>query len=115
MAKADRRELVNRLVILLAHLLKWQYQLGQLSEIWEKFQGSSWRASIIEQRARIRKELRDLPSLKGYFAEAMAKAYPDAVELAADESGLPVETFPPVCPYTAEQLLDKTFFPAAQK
>lgn len=42
MGKRAKRELVSRFIILIAHLLKWQYQA--------EMRGNSWRFSIIEQR-----------------------------------------------------------------
>jgi hypothetical protein len=38
-------------------------------------------------------------------------AYSDAVELASDDTGLAKSTFPTTCPYSLEQLLEKSFFP----
>ena len=35
MAKRDKRELVSHFIILIAHLLKWQFQLKQLTEQWQ--------------------------------------------------------------------------------
>ena len=40
MAKRDRREVYNRLVVLLAHLLKWEYQPAG--------RGRSWQVTILE-------------------------------------------------------------------
>ncbi|BAP54684.1 hypothetical protein THII_0387 [Thioploca ingrica] len=57
MAGRDRNELVSRLKILIAHLLKWQFQLQQLSERWKEFDGRSWQRSIIEQRSEIADQL----------------------------------------------------------
>jgi hypothetical protein len=111
MGKSERRELENRLTILLAHLLKWQYQLPLLSERWREFDGRSWRTTIIEQRDRINKRLHKTPGLRSAFAESLAESYADAVTLAAKESGLPEATFPPACPYTATELLDDAFYP----
>jgi len=37
MGRSERNELENRLVILLAHLLKWQFQYGQISDRWKEF------------------------------------------------------------------------------
>jgi hypothetical protein len=91
--------------------LKWQFQLKQLSERWEEFKGSSWRAAIVEQRSEIQDQLENNPSLKRHLSEALAKAYPKAIALAVDETGLPKKTFPLACPYSLEQLLDKTFYP----
>lgn len=113
MSKSDQHELENRLTILLAHLLKWEYQLQTLSERWREFDGRSWRATIIEQRNRVTKHLKKSPGLKSLLAETIAEAYLDAVQLASDETGLPPETFPADCPYLANQLLDNRFYPAA--
>ncbi|BAP57650.1 hypothetical protein THII_3353 [Thioploca ingrica] len=111
MARRDRDELVSRLVILMAHLLKWQFQLSQLSEQWKEFDGRSWRRSIIEQRNEILRQLRNKPSLKSYLPDAVVEAYPDAVKIAAQETRLAPSTFPSENPYAIEQLLDEDFYP----
>lgn len=111
MARRDRDELVSRLVVLIAHLLKWQFQLGQLSDRWKEFDGRSWRRSIIEQRHEIFRQLRNKPSLKSYLHDAVIEAYPDALESAIEETNLPESTFPQICPYSLEQLVDKKFYP----
>lgn len=112
MSKSDRRELQSRLLILLAHLLKWEYQYQTLAERWREFKGDSWRSTIIEQRTQLSGLLKQSPGLKSALVDMIERTYPDAVELACDESGLPSETFPTHCPYPKEQLLDKGFFPA---
>ena len=111
MSKSERRELESRLLILIAHLLKWEYQYQALSERWREFKGDSWRATITEQRKQLAVLLRQSPGLKSILAETIVAAYPDAVDLASKESHLPVETFPEACPYTAEQLLWDDFYP----
>ncbi|MBB1127158.1 DUF29 domain-containing protein [Thiospirillum jenense] len=111
MSKSEQRELESRLLVLIAHLLKWQYQYQTLSERWREFDGRSWRATIIEQRKRLTLLLRNSPGLKAIFIETMTAVYADAIELVCDETGLPATTFPINCPYTAEQLLDKTYYP----
>jgi len=111
MAKRDKRELINHFAVLIAHLLKWQFQLKQLTEQWQTYQGSSWRGSITEQRLQIAKQLRDSPSLKNYLTESIENAYLDAVKIALRETQLPSSTFPVECPYTVEQLLDEDFYP----
>ena len=103
MGKSNVRELESRFVILIAHLLKWQFQVDK--------QNSGWRGSIIEQRVQILRLLRKIPSLKRELPNAVSDAYTDALCLAIDETGLPKKTFPLACPYSLEQLLDKTFYP----
>ncbi len=104
MAKKDKSELVNRLVILIAHLLKWQYQSNR--------QGKSWRVTIDEQRDQVTAGLlEETPSLKPYLVEAVKKSYSRAVKLAAKETGYTISHFPKQCPYNLAQLLDEDYYP----
>jgi hypothetical protein len=48
--KAERRELRSRLEVLILHLLKWDHQSSHRS--------NQWRATVQEQRTRIRRLLR---------------------------------------------------------
>ncbi|OUD13964.1 DUF29 domain-containing protein [Thioflexithrix psekupsensis] len=113
MANRDKHELVSHLVILMAHLLRWQFQLKHLTERWGEFQGNSWRASMIEQRYRVQAQLEHIPSLKNALNDSIIRAYPKAVLLAAKETGLDKNHFPIHCPYTVEQILDDDFYPQA--
>jgi len=103
MAKRDKRELTSRLMILIAHLLKWQFQ--------PENQNGSWRGSIREQRIQLLEQLEESPSLRNNLDESVVKAYPRALALAVDETGLSSKNFPPECPYTLKQLLDENFYP----
>lgn len=111
MGKSNRRELINCFVPLIAHLLKWQYQYKQLQERWGSFTSGSWKGTITEQRTNIIDILADIPSFKGYLDEAVTIAYPKAVKIAVNETGLSKAIFPNACPYTIEQLLDEDFYP----
>ena len=113
MGKSERRELESRLLILLAHLLKWEYQYHALSERWREFKGDSWRETIVEQRKQLAVLLRQSPGLKPVVAETILAAYRDALDLASKETRLPPETFPARCPYSAEQLLNDDFYPGS--
>ena len=103
MGRSERRELVNRLVILLLHLLKWQYQPA--------LRGNSWRLSIKEQRLRLNGHLADNPSLKFYLDQAIAQAYRLALIEAERQTGLSEQTFPAQCPYTFGKMTDNAFWP----
>jgi hypothetical protein len=111
MAKRDKHELISHLIILIAHLLKWQFQLKQLSQTWIEFEGKSWKRSIDEQRKQIQRQLNMSPSLKSYLLQAVAESYEDAVALASKETQLSITLFPLHCPYTIEQLFDEDFYP----
>jgi hypothetical protein len=115
MGKSERDELENRLVILLAHLLKWQYQYQTLSERWREFKGDSWRATIIEQRERIQKRLKKSPGLKSQLATIIVDAYADAVQLASKETRFAVTVFPEQCPYHSTQIIDEDYYPVSSE
>ena len=103
LARSEKREIENRLGVLLVHLLKWRHQPAQRS--------GGWASTIIEQRARLLKRLQESPSLRGYPAEVLDEEYAIAREKAAAETELRAATFPKTCPYTIDQVLDPDFLP----
>ena len=103
LGRQQRSELRNRLSVLLMHLLKWEYQPSKRSR--------SWNLTIRIQRIDIADLLAESPSLKPYLLEAIDKAYKKAVLAAAKETSLPEATFPDEASYTAQQILDGSFFP----
>lgn len=107
MGKNNQRELNSRFKILLAQLLKWQYQPEHRSK--------SWQRSIDEQRSELDDLIEENPSLTTRFSHAVANAYPKAVKLAVKETRLSLNTFPQKCPYLLEQILDENFYPEGQQ
>jgi hypothetical protein len=103
MGKAEKRELLSRLSVLLLHLLKWQFQPGR--------RGASWEVTIRNQRRALARHLADNPSLKPKAPEALSDAYGDARGEAYAETGLPEETFPATCPWTFDELMAEDFWP----
>jgi Domain of unknown function DUF29 len=103
MAKSEQRSIFSHLKILLMHLLKWQFQSEK--------QTASWRLSIRNARQEIEDLVADSPSLQTRPAEQLATVYKKARENAADETELPIKTFPMECPYTIEQVLDGNWLP----
>ena len=101
--KSEKRELASRMSLLLAHLLKWQYQPVR--------RGSSWERTIRIQRKEVIYELAETPSLKSLLrnTEWMDLVWGKAVSSATDETGL--DSFPEICPWTNEQILSQEFFP----
>jgi hypothetical protein len=95
-ARRDRRDVKRRLGILMAHLLKWEFQPDRRSR--------NWRATIVTQRQEL-VELAGSGVLRTHADAVLAESYANAVELAAAETGLATDTFPAECPYTVEQLL----------
>ena len=103
LGRQERRELRNRLTVLLGHLLKWHFQ--------PKKRSNSWLATIREQRREVATLLQENPSLKAYLNEALQLAYQSGIDLAVRETELPYGTFPEICPYTLEQILSSEFLP----
>lgn len=102
---SERRELESRLKILLAHLLKWQYQASART--------AGWLGIIDEQRDQLDTLLRQSPSLRRLVPEYLSAAYPKARRSAARETGLASAQFPPACPYGEAQVLDPEFLPGS--
>jgi hypothetical protein len=103
MGKSLRRELRNRMVVLLAHLLKWQCQPNHRSR--------SWSGTAREQRRQINDLLAESASLRPVLAQELAPLYSAARGKAADETGFPETTFPADCPFTLAQILAQDFLP----
>jgi hypothetical protein len=101
LGKQERRELENRLGVLIGHLLKWAYQPEKRTK--------SWRATIREQRKEVLKLLKQNPSLKSYLPEAIASAHESGLALVVRETPLDYEDLPVECPFSLEQIFDLTF------
>src|SRR5215510_13455877 len=94
---SQKHALGSHLRNLVMHLLKWHYQPSGHQT------GYSWRSSIYNDRDDIAVILEDSPSLRREVPGLLARRYSAARMLAHDETGLPLATFPPECPWTAEQ------------
>jgi Domain of unknown function DUF29 len=103
MGRSERRRLESNLIIVLLHLLKWQYQPTHRS--------GSWESSIIEHRRRIRKAIKESPSLQPYLKTILEECYTEAVKQARAETSLPVTIFPAECPYDLTAVMDDEFLP----
>ncbi len=103
MGKRERRELSSRIVVLVAHLLKWVQQPDQRTP--------SWKVTIGSQRREIAALLDDNPSLRPEVSRQVMLRWTAAVDDAATETRLPADTFPASCPWSAEEILDGAFYP----
>ena len=94
----DKLESAIRIVLL--HLLKWDHQPERRSR--------SWVGSIVEQRRRVARVLKKNPGLKPHTAEAVTEGYEDARTDAAVETGQPETSFPDTCPYSWDDILNRS-------
>ncbi len=104
MGAREKRELRNRLRVLLMHLLKWQYQPEYIGR-------NSWYRTIRTQRKELSYHIVDNPGLKQTIPESLERAYDLALDDAVAETGLPLKTFPEVSPWQFEQVIDPDFWP----
>jgi hypothetical protein len=107
MGRSEKRAVESNLVVVLLHLLKYQYQPQKRS--------NSWKVSIREHRRRLRKLLQDSPSLQPYFKEVFHECYQDAREQASDETGLSLEMFSIESPFTPEETMNCDYLPDANR
>ena len=104
MGRHERHSLESNFIVIMIHLLKWQFQPQQRS--------GSWEGSIVEHRRRVNKALKDSPSLDPYLVSCEAECYKEAVEQVKAETGLPLEAFPLDCPYELADMLKVGFLPS---
>lgn len=103
MGNSQKDALESNLRVLLMHLLKYKYQSSKRSNF--------WLYTIREHRKRILKAFKKSPSLKNYYHTVFDESYQDGRELAADESGLSIKTFPEKCPFRPDDILNLDYLP----
>jgi len=103
MGRREKRELRSRLIILLMHLLKWQYQPQKRTE--------SWLNTINEQRISLEELFEDSPSLKPLLADIFDQCYQKARLKAVTETGLDITSFPDASPWNESETLDFEYLP----
>jgi len=101
--KSEQRELANRMSVLIAHLLKWQFQPER--------QSRSWQITIRNQRRAIQLHLRQVPSLRTKLddTEWWEIIWGDAVYQASKETGL--DNFPEMCTWSINNILSDSWLP----
>jgi Domain of unknown function DUF29 len=103
--KSEQRELASRMSVLLAHLLKWQFQPSRRSK--------SWEFTIRTQRKEVAYVLDEAPSLRGKFGDSawLDIVWSKARSVASNETGLDLDVFPEVFPWVVDDVLSQEFHP----
>jgi len=101
LGKWDKRDLEQRLEMLLIQLLTW----------WAKPEDrcGRWQSAIRTQRDELELLLRDSPSLEIQVPALLTDAYSHAREIVLEETRL--YTLPENCPFTPVQVLSADFWP----
>jgi hypothetical protein len=103
--KSEQRELASRMSVLLAHLLKWQFQPSRRSK--------SWQFTIRTQRKEVAYVLHEAPSLRSKFNDAawLDIVWSKARSAASNETGLDLDAFPESLPWPVDDVLSQEFHP----
>ena len=105
MAGSDRREVGNRLKIILIHLLKLAYCFYPQPR-------QTWRDSVQAQRSSLDILFDQSPSLRRLAPELLDKAYDRALAQTKDETiDLSMDMLPTVNPFSFDSILDLTYIP----
>jgi hypothetical protein len=101
--KSEQRELESRMAVLVAHLIKWQFQPSH--------RGVSWEVTIKTQRKNIARRLQKTPSLKSIISndDFWLEIWDDAIDIATKETGM--SGFPELCPWEYNQIINSEFWP----
>ncbi len=105
LAKAQKRELKSRLIVLIEHLLKLTYWESERDD-----NARGWKNTIVEQRRQIELLLEDSPSLQPLLADLFESCYVRAKQDTSYKTGLPIEIFPQYPPFSFEQALKFDYF-----
>ena len=97
LGKSEKRAIKSNLIVVILHLLKWQYQPQKRS--------NSWKSSIREHRRRIQELLTDSPSLNNYLETEYPDIYQDAIATMSFDFDIPEDNFVEV-----EQIMESNYF-----
>lgn len=102
--KAEKREFEKTMSILLAYLIKWQYQPSH--------RGASWKRTINAKRKGIGYHLKETPSLKLELEDPdfWSLSWNDGSRIAENETGM-LNVFPESCPWSIELVMNSEFWP----
>jgi Domain of unknown function DUF29 len=104
MGRSEKNALKSNLRVLLMNLLKYKYQSEKRT--------NSWVYTIIEHRIRLGDTFKTSPSLYRFFEDIFNESYQNARKVAAGETGLSINEFPPESPFTVEEVLNGDFLPS---
>lgn len=90
---------------LCAWFITWNYAVPQ------RLAHPHWYVRTVQERVQIEVIVGTSPSLRPRLAADLADAWGHGREVASEETGLPLDTFPETCPCTAAQVIHASFWP----
>jgi len=112
MAESASGELYNRLIVLLAHLLKLTIAVEVLPGVYDRAQ-RGWRLTCREQRRRLARLLARNPSLTPTVEDEVTAAYEVAQLQALAALQVQEAQIPTQCPWTDAEVQAEHFWPDA--
>jgi hypothetical protein len=103
--RQDAHRLWEHLRELLVWFLAWNYAPDQ------RLHHPQWYVRTVNERVAIEVILGCSPSLRVDLVEDLPGCYAHGREVASEETGLPLETFPEACPWTVQQVINHSFWP----
>lgn len=103
LGRSERSAVKNLLLQIIIHLLLYEFWLTEREK-----NLNHWAAEIITFRVQLEDKL--TTNLRNLLVGELEDIYSNARLIAAKKTNL--TDFPPSCPYSLEQLLDKQWFPA---
>lgn len=97
--KTEKRCMKSHFIVLVTHLLKWHYQ--------PSFRCRSWSSSIRNARLEILGVVEDSPSMKRQMQGVFEDSWKRARDLALEESGLPGNDMPKICPWDLDYAMNQ--------
>lgn len=97
--RSEKRSMKSHFIVLITHLLKWEYQSYHRSR--------SWVASITNSRCEIQEVVEDSPSLKNHMQTAFEQAWERGRKIALQETGIPSHQLPMACPWSLHHVMNK--------
>jgi hypothetical protein len=102
LGKRDKNRVESFLRQIIIHLLLLQYWTTEY-----EYNYRHWQGEVATFRVQLNRSL--TTNLKQYLLENMGDIYQDSVFIVNQKTGLSLQIFPSTCPYSLEQLLDKSW------
>lgn len=102
LGKRDKNRVESFLRQIIIHLLLLQYWTTEY-----EYNYRHWQGEIATFRVQLNRSL--TTNFKQYLLDNMGDIYQESVFIVTQKTGLNLEIFPPICPYSLEQVLDRSY------
>ena len=104
LSKRDKNQVESFLRQIIIHLLLLQYWTAE-----HEYNYRHWQGEIATFRVQLNRAL--TTNLKQHLSDNREDIYQESIFIVTQKTGLSLQIFPSICPYSLEHLLDKSWFP----